>query len=263
MNRISFLESICATVFLKSIYATFETHYEIIRGPSHAPETTCEHSTEPVCLQSSASTDSQSHATTPWYAHELMGLPSPESADLHLHTLTSLHPHALTSLHPHATTPLYSHETCLKDIFKILKNFLDASVILFNHCPLLHIFHRIELTGRMSLTTVKELLLSYIASNFHDCDDIRDQIVEIFVQNLYDFSTTPSEHTFKALVFSMEPLDVIHSISHVHKLMYCSLSLVNGRLYLNYGIHKPPSVPCITLRERLYPGITPMFVIIE
>jgi len=321
------------TFFLESIYATFKTHYEIMRGPSHAPE--------PVCLQSSASTHTQtnastslqssaptpthlhSHATTPLNPHAPTPLQSSAPTPLQSSTPTPLHPHALTSLHPHklmdlhstepadsqshATTPSYPHElrglhstesaelyphglmclhstepattplfpsetTCLQSSIPLcsilLKNVLPkmqkaidknfSGIKIFDYCLLLHVCYRM---GSMSLETVAQVLKNFIVSNFHEYDDVRNQIVDDFVNNLRNFYITQSEYTFTNMVFSMEPLDVIYSISYVNKLMYSSLSLVNDKVNINYGIHKPESVPCITLRQRLYPKTTPKFTI--
>ena len=272
MNRFSFLESVCVTFFLKSIYETFQTHYEIMRGPSHAPETTCEHSTEPVCLRSSAPTDSQSHATTPLLSHEL--------ANLHLHepesATTPLRSHELADLHPHTTTPLYPYETTcfqsstllcsilLKPVIAMLKKAMpNKSIDLFNHTPLLHVCERMDINNNMSLQTVQEILLTYMARDLNDCNNICRLLVKKFVINLRDFSARQSEDTLKALITKMEILDVIYSIEVDKKLKYQSLSLVNGKVYINYGLHNSPSVPIITLRHRLYPNDTPMFVIIK
>ena len=267
----------------KSVYSQ---SYSLTSLHSHVPEPAYSHSSTGTPLYPLQLTSLHSHVPEPAYSQSSAGTP------LRPHSLTSLHSHVpepaysqssagtLTDSQSSETTPLYPSETTcshssklcsifLKNVIKMLQNFLDtnvsiygASVIIFDYCHLLHVCHRIESPGHMSLKTVKELLISYVESEFSECDDIRNHIVEIFVKNLCDFNTTPSEHTFKALVFSMETVDVIYSINRINNLMYRSLSLVNGKVYINYGIQKSPSVPCITLRERLYPDVTPMFIII-
>ena len=127
--------------------------------------------------------------------------------------------------------------------------------------PLLHVCHRMD---NMSLETVLKFLLEFMASDLkHDSDRICPLLVKNFVKYLYEFSATQSEETFKNLLLIMEVLDVIYSIELVEKINFVNLSLVNGRVYINYSVHNSPSIPFTTLRQHLFPNLEPMFSILK
>ncbi len=216
--------------FVGSIISTVELHYAILCGPSHVLESVPLHQreAEPACSQSSA--------TTPLYPCETTCFQS--------------------------STLLCS--ILLEPVIEMLKKAIpDKSINFFNHAPLLHVCKRMNISNKMSLQTVQEILLIYMARDLNDCNDICRLLVEKFVINLRDFSARQSEDTLKALIRNMETLDVIYSIELDKKLKYHSISLVDEKVNIKYDVHELPSVPFITLRHRLYPNDKPMFDMIK